>query len=70
MLLFRSEEAVEAWCRRRGHEVGGVMTLETTWELSRRWYGDRLDPGFRGRTPAAAMAIFRSVGLTGPFWTF
>ena len=70
MQLFRSEEAVEGWCGGRGHPVGKVMSLETTWELSRRWYGDRLDPSFRGRTPEAAMAIFRSVGLTGPFWTF
>jgi hypothetical protein len=33
------------------------------------WYHDRLDPAFRGRGPEDAVAIFRSLGLTGPFWS-
>jgi hypothetical protein len=38
-------------------------------ELARRWYGDRLDPGWRPRTVQQSQAILDSVGLTGPFWS-
>jgi hypothetical protein len=42
--------------------------LQQTWELSRLWYGDRLSPGFRGRTAEEAQAIFRRLGLQALFW--
>lgn len=48
---------------------GAVMTIAQAWDLSRRWYGTRLDPDFRRPTAAQAGAIFASVGLTGAFWT-
>jgi hypothetical protein len=44
------------------------MALPTLWELARRWYGDRLDPGWRPRTREESQAILSSVGLTGEFW--
>jgi hypothetical protein len=44
------------------------MTIAQAWDLARRWYGSRLDPEFRRPTLAEAHAIFRSVGLSGPFW--
>jgi hypothetical protein len=44
------------------------LTLEQTWELARLWYGDRLNPDFRGRTAEEAQAIFRRLGLLAPFW--
>jgi hypothetical protein len=47
---------------------GAVMTIAQAWDLSRRWYGTRLDPDFRRPTADQARAIFASVGLTGPFW--
>lgn len=68
MLLFRSEEHVEAWSQRRGIPRGAVLTLEQQWELARTWYAGRADPGWRRRTPAEAQAVFASIGLTGPFW--
>jgi hypothetical protein len=61
MLLFRSEEEI-------GEPIGGVMTTAQLHELARRWYGDRLDPGWRPRTVQQSQAILDSVGLTGPFW--
>jgi hypothetical protein len=45
-----------------------VLSLATTWELARAWYGDRLDPAFRGRTADEAQRIFRDLGLDDPFW--
>ena len=44
------------------------MTIPQAWELSRRWYGTRLNPDFRRPTAEEARAIFASVGLTGAFW--
>jgi hypothetical protein len=44
------------------------MTIPQAWQLSRQWYGTRLDPDFRRPTAAEAAAIFASVGLTGAFW--
>lgn len=46
-----------------------MLPLERVWDLARAWYGNRLDPGFRGRGAAAAEAVLRGVGLDGPFWS-
>jgi len=61
MLLFRSEEEIEG-------PRGGVMTIAQLHELAVRWYGDRLDPGWRPGTVAQSQAILAAVGLTDPFW--
>jgi len=66
-MLFRSEDGARAWWRDQG-QTGETLSLEQTWELSRLWYGDRLNPDFRGRTPEEAQAIFRRLGLRSPFW--
>jgi len=42
--------------------------LEHTWALAQLWYGDRLNPDFRGRTVEAAQTIFRRLGLQSSFW--
>ncbi len=44
------------------------MTIPQAWELSRRWYGNRLALDFRRPTVEEARAIFASVGLTRAFW--
>lgn len=46
-----------------------MLSLARTWALAQAWYGDRLAPGFRGRSAAEAAALFRRVGLSGPFWS-
>jgi hypothetical protein len=68
MLLFRSEEHVETWYRRREIPTGRTLTVAQLWELARIWYADRLSPTWRRRTPDEAEAVFASVGLTGDFW--
>jgi hypothetical protein len=45
------------------------MTIPQAWDLSRRWYGTRLDPLFRRPTTQEARAIFATVGLTDAFWS-
>ena len=68
MLLFRSGEHVDAWCRARGLARGGMLSVEQTWRLATIWYGDRADPAWRRKTLDEAEAIFADLGLTGPFW--
>ena len=68
MLLFRSEEHIDSWYRRRGGATGATFTLNQQWELARAWYSDRMAPDWRRRTPAEAEAEFASIGLTGEFW--
>jgi hypothetical protein len=68
MLLFRSEEDIDRWNRRRGRARGATLTLDQQWELARIWYADRMAPDWRRRTPEEAEAVFASLGLTGEFW--
>jgi hypothetical protein len=68
MLLFRSEDELEAWCRATGEPRGETVPLVQVWALAQAWYGDRLYPAFRGRTVEQAQAIFAGVGLTSAFW--
>ncbi len=68
MLLFRSEEHVDTWCRDRGDSKGGVLTLDQLWRLAGMWYRNRLDPDWRRRTAEEAQEVFSSLGLTGEFW--
>jgi hypothetical protein len=44
------------------------MTLDQCWQMARRWYQGRMEPGWRGRPPEAAQGIFAEVGLVGDFW--
>jgi hypothetical protein len=59
MRLVRSDEEIT---------TGELVPLETLKDLAHRWYGNRLDPDWRPRTPAESQAILDQVGLTGPFW--
>ncbi|MGH2698432.1 MAG: hypothetical protein ACRDJL_04440 [Actinomycetota bacterium] len=68
MLLFRSEGHKNRWLAERDREHGATLTVTQQWELARAWYRDRMNPGWRRRSPAEAEAVFESLGLTGPFW--
>jgi Alkylmercury lyase len=68
MLLFRSEEDIDEWCRSTAQQRGGVVPVEVLNQLARRWYGDRLDPAWRPRRRDESQAILEAVGLSGPFW--
>ena len=68
-MLFRSEEEIDDWRKQTGASRGVALTLQLVWQLSKRWYADRMAPDFRGRTMRQAQAIFRELGLTGGFWS-
>jgi hypothetical protein len=68
MLLFRSEENVNAWCAAHKILRRPLINLEQLWQLAVHWYANRLT--VESRRPAAdeMVSIFASLGLTGPFW--
>ena len=68
MLLFRSEDEIDAWCAARAEPRGEALSLGSVWVLSQAWYGNRLSPSHRGRTIKEARRVFAEVGLTSPFW--
>ncbi len=59
---------MDAWCRATGEPHGEILPLATVWALSQAWYGDRMDPAYRGRTAGEAVGIFARLGLTSAFW--
>jgi len=70
MLLFRSEEHVQRWCRQWGLPQGEILSPEQTWRLAEAWYSsDRRDPAWQRRTPAQSEALFAELGLTSSFWS-
>ena len=68
MLFFRSEEALNAWLASHHAERGHVFTVPQMWQLSQRWYRDRMSPEYHGRSPEQVQAIFSEFGLTSGFW--
>ena len=68
MLLFRSEETVDRWCASREIPRRPLVTLDQLWRLAVAWYANRLTVASRRPGPAEMVAVFASIGLTGPFW--
>ncbi len=60
MRLFRSEEELPSG--------GAWMAVEQLNRVARRWYGDRLDPGWRPRPREESQRILDEEGLRGGFW--
>lgn len=68
MLLFRSEEHVDRWCRVRGWPKRPLVSLAQIWELSVAWYGNRLTAESRRPMGDEVKQILARTGLTGEFW--
>ena len=68
MLLFRSEESVNQWCEANQVPRRPIVSLEQLWKLAVIWYGNRLTPDSRRPAADEMVAVFASIGLTGPFW--
>jgi len=68
MLFFRSEELLDDWLAANQAQRGAVLSIPKLWELSRRWYHNRMSSDFHGRTSKQVQEIFKEVGLTSVFW--
>jgi hypothetical protein len=70
MLIFRSEDHIDRWCKAWRLERGEMLSVERTWQLADAWYRDRMKADWRRRTVDEAHELFRSLGLTTDFWRF
>ena len=68
MLFFRSEENLNEWLTSRNAARGAVFAIPQLWNLSQRWYQDRMSPDYHGRTMGQAQEIFKEAGLSSEFW--
>jgi Alkylmercury lyase len=68
MLFFRSEESLTEWLASNKTERGTVLSIPQLWDLSQRWYQNRMSPDYHGRSVEQVQEIFKQVGLTSEFW--
>jgi hypothetical protein len=68
MLFFQSEETLNEWLVAQGTQRGVVLSISQLWDLSQRWYKDRMSPDYHGRTIEQAQEIFKGLGLRSEFW--
>jgi hypothetical protein len=69
MLLFRSEEHVDRWCRQWGQPRGEILKGEQIWGLAKSWYSeDRRETNWRRKTKEETEEVFAGLGLTSQFW--
>ena len=68
MLLFRSKEHVDRWCEQWKQRREETITLDQGWRLAQAWYGDRLEPEWRRKTPEEVESLWAELGFTSPFW--
>lgn len=59
---------MEIWSRETGHPKGAVISPETLWELSKRWWDDRLNLDWQRKSIEERQRILNEVGLTSDFW--
>ncbi|MBC7879187.1 MAG: hypothetical protein H7Y59_18615 [Anaerolineales bacterium] len=68
MLFFRSEEDLIQWLESKKVKRGAVLSIDQVWELSQRWYHNRMSLDYHGRTTEHIQEIFEELGLTSEFW--
>ena len=68
MLLFRSEEWVDKWCKRNNLKRGEMLSIQQVWELSKLWYGNRMSLEYHGRSMEQVAEVFKQAGLKSKFW--
>ncbi len=68
MVFFQSEEKLNEWLTSNRAERGAVLSIPQLWELSQRWYANRMSSEYHGRTVEQAKEVFKEAGLTSHFW--
>jgi len=68
MLFFRSEDALDEWCKARQHPRRPTVTLPQLWQMAVAWYANRLSPQARRPDANEIRQIFARIGLRDPFW--
>ena len=69
VLPFRSADEVTRWSTRHNLPRGEAVPLHQVAALANHWYGSHAQPDWHKWSVAEAQEIFRSAGLTSPFWS-
>jgi len=68
MLFFRSEADLKSWLKAKSYSLGATLTVFQLWQLSQRWYYNRMDVEYHGRSLEQVQETFQEVGLVSDFW--
>ena len=68
MLFFRSEADLNVWLGAKNAVRGATLEVSQLWQLSQRWYQDRMKVDYHGRTLEQVGEIFEEAGLVSDFW--
>jgi len=68
MLIFESDNSIEAWCKRHGMKKGDIQPINKIWDFSKVWYGNHLNPNWSKWTVDEAKEIFQRFELVDPIW--
>ena len=56
------------WLESKKVKRGAALSIDQVWELSQRWYHNRLSLDYHGRTMEQVQEIFEELGLISEFW--
>jgi hypothetical protein len=68
MLFFRSEESIDAWCRRRSLPRRPTVRRDLLGRLAVTWSASGLAADSRRPGPNEMRGIFAGLGLDDDFW--
>ncbi|MEJ2193635.1 MAG: alkylmercury lyase family protein [Ignavibacteriaceae bacterium] len=68
MLIFNSEKQINFWTDRHNIAKGDIQPIDNIWELSKKWYGNHLNPNWKKWTLKEAKEIFSEFNLTHKIW--
>jgi hypothetical protein len=68
MLFFRSEDALDKWCKASQLSRQPTATLPQLWQMAMAWYANRLSAQARRPDADEIRQIFAGIGLTDAFW--
>lgn len=68
MLVFKNEYQVNDWVKRHNIPKGDIQPIGNIWEMSKKWYGNHLNPEWKKWTMEEAKDIFSEFKLTHQIW--
>ena len=68
MLIFKNDTQINSWTKRHNIIKGDVQPIENIWEMSKKWYGNYLNPNWKKWTMKEAKDMFLEFNLTHEIW--
>jgi hypothetical protein len=68
MLVFKDEQQVDSWTKRHNIPKGDIQPIDKIWGLSKKWYGNHLNPDWKKWTMKEAKKMFLEFKLKHEVW--